>query len=51
VCCVLLRSHPSLDPLYAREKVWLPFMARTLGCGADSIIVVSEMGVGVVGTA
>lgn len=27
------------DPLYAREKVWLPFMKEQLNCGADTIIV------------
>lgn len=29
------------DPLYAREKVWLPFMKEQLKCGPDTIIVVS----------
>jgi len=29
------------DPLYAREKVWIPFMKQELGCGPDTIVVVS----------
>lgn len=28
------------DPLYAREKVWVPFMKKDLACGPDTIIVV-----------
>ena len=33
----LLKNMP--DPVYAREKIWLPFMEKELGCGPDSIIV------------
>lgn len=33
----ILQNMP--DPLYAREKVWIPFMKQELGCGPDTIVV------------
>ena len=53
-CCRLCKFHVShaighmscvwdaADPLYAKESIWLPFMKKDLGCGPDTIIVVSQ---------
>ena len=46
VSCPNIRLKEMPDPVYAREKEWIPFILNELGCDEDTVLVGHSSGAG-----